>query len=490
MAGPSSGRAGSAIVRAGALSMLALIAVGGTRLVHGSLTSHSTDRTTYGLVGIMLAASMVASLVLPGGVSSGLSKFVAFHRGAGDVAGAWAVHRFLYRLGLVASLVLGAATTIAVNAFHPLKPWDLASLALLTITYSLYTLDKAALYGHGLVARYARIEVGTSLLAVASTVAVVVTARTTYLLPLCLGYGLFVVLSRWQLRLHRRREVVPTGGRFHRREIVTFTVLASIGTLASAGFLQGTQLLAGQFVTPAEVAYLVAAIALTAPLYFLPRALALALFPAMAGAQGAGDTGAVRRQVDAATRALAVTMTPLFLAGLMAAPLILTLFGGSAYADGAQVLRVMLCASFIGILQVPSVNALASDAAARTRIPVASAVVGCVTGLAVAAWTAPTLGATGIAVGYLVGTTVTAAIPVIAVQRLHRLQWGPILVRCVGLLTGGALLAHSDLMRTWTWSAAAISVGVLTVAAAVLRSDLRALLRVLQARRRSATEAG
>ena len=176
-------------MRSGALSMLALVAVGATRLVHGSLTSHATDRATYGLVGIMLAASMVASLLLPGGVSSGLSKFVAFHRGAGDLPAAWAVHRFLSRLGLTACLVLGAATALVVQWIYHLGALDTLTLAVLTATYSLYTVDKAAMYGHGLVPQYARIELATSALAVVTTVVVIATGETVYLLPLCLGYG-------------------------------------------------------------------------------------------------------------------------------------------------------------------------------------------------------------------------------------------------------------------------------------------------------------
>lgn len=475
-------RGGTSVARAGALSMLALVAVGGTRLVHGSLTSHDTDRATYGLVGIMLAASMVASLLLPGGVSSGLAKFVAFHRGAGDPAGAWAVHRFLSRLGLVAALVLGVGTALLVRWVYGLGPLDTASLALLTTTYSLYTTDKSAMYGHGLVPQYARIELGTSLLAVIATIAVIVTGETGYLLPLCLGYGLFVLLSRRQLWLRRRAEGAPAAGRFHRREVVTFVVLGSIGTLASAGFLQGTQLLAGQFADPAEVAYLVAAVALIAPLYFLPRALALALFPAMAGAHGAGDAGAVRRQVDGATRALAVTMTPVFLLALLVAPIVLVLFGGGAYADGAPVLRLMLCASFFGILQVPSVNALASGSPAQARIPVVSAVLGCLVGLILVWLTARPMGAAGVALGYLVGTAVTATIPVVAAGRIHRLTWTPALLRCVALLALGALVAQLEVMRGWSWAAGALGAGVLCVAVVVLYNDLRRMLTLVRAR--------
>ncbi|MEU7839562.1 lipopolysaccharide biosynthesis protein [Micromonospora sp. NPDC049114] len=476
---------GSAIIRTGALSMLALVAVGATRLVHGSLTSHATDRATYGLVGIMLAASMVASLLLPGGVSSGLSKFVAFHRGAGDLPGAWAVHRFLSRLGLMACLVLGAATGLVIQRIYNLGVLDTLTLAVLTATYSLYTVDKAAMYGHGLVPQYARIELATSALAVVSTVVVIATGETAYLLPLCLGYGIFVGLCRHRLRAQRRREGAPEGGRFDRRQVVMFAVLGSIGTLASAGFLQATQLLAGHFADPSEVAYLVAAVALIAPLWFLPRALALALFPAMAGAQGAGDTTAVRRQVDASTRALAVTMAPVFVVGLLATPLVLGVFGGDEYTAGAPVLRIMLCAAFLGTLQVPSVNALASGPLTQARVPVISAVVGCLVGLGVAVSTAGSMGATGVGIGYLVGTAITATIPVVTVWWLHRLAWAATLARSIGVVTLAALVARLDVLQTWSWTAAAVTLAGLAVTVLVLNGDFRKLLGLVRAHRGS-----
>ncbi|WP_027341288.1 lipopolysaccharide biosynthesis protein [Hamadaea tsunoensis] len=447
------------VLKAGALSMLALVAVGLTRLVHGSLVSHATDHETYGLVGTMLATTMIASLVLPGGVSSAYSKFVAFHRGAGDPAAAWAVHRFLGRLGLVSSVVLGAGAAWAAAELYDLRPADALAVALLTAAYSLYTVDKAAMYGHGLVPQYARLELCTSGLAVAGTIVIVVTGATQYLLPLAIGYLAFVVLARVQLRRHRRNSHTGGTGPFDRRQVVVFTILGSIGTLASAGFLQATQLLADRFAEPDEVAHFVAAVALVAPLYFLPRAMALALFPAMAGAQGAGDHAAIRRQVDLSTRGLAALLTPVFVVGLLAAPLILTIFGGSGYARGAGVLRLMLCACFFGVLQVPAVNVLASGTPRQTRVPVASAVTGCLVGLGVVAVLGGPYGATGVGIGYLVGTCVTALIPLSAVWRIHRMSWFGPLAKSIAAVAVTGVLTTLPVLQSTLWGPVAAAVG-------------------------------
>src|SRR5207247_10503357 len=91
-----------------------------------------------------------------------------------------------------------------------------------------------------------------------------------------------------------------------------------------------------------------------------PRALGLALFPALGNAHGAGGTAAVRRDTGRSTRALAAVLAPVFVAALFLAPQMLQVFGGHADVRGAGVLRLILAATYLAVIQVPAVNALAS----------------------------------------------------------------------------------------------------------------------------------
>ena len=356
-----------------------------------------------------------------------MAKFVAFHRGAGDVAAARAAHRFLTRLSVASAalLALGAAL-IAARLYH--LGWaDTGAVGLLTVAYSLYTVDKAALYGFGRVAGYARLEIATSVLAIGATVLVVVLGWHGYLLPLALGYGLFVLGARALLHGTVRGE---RADRYRRGEILGYTALASIGTLAGAGFLQGTQLLAYWLVAPAQAAWFAAAVALVAPAYFLPRALGLALFPAMARAHGAGDTGAIR--------------------------------------------RLMLATTYLGVVQVPAINALASGTRRAAWIPAVAATSGCLVGLATVAVLGPRLAATGVALGYLVGSVVTAGVPVALVWRAHGMRWAGPLTRPVGLVAAACAVGMLVPAGPADWAAAG---GALLVALAVLHRDLCRLRR-------------
>src|SRR4051794_6070872 len=101
------------VVRSGLLSMLGLVALGGTRVIHSSLVSHATDHDTYALVGTLIGVGMAAGLFLPGGIASAASKFIPFHRGQfeqgrGADGTAGLVYTRLRWAGIACALGLGA----------------------------------------------------------------------------------------------------------------------------------------------------------------------------------------------------------------------------------------------------------------------------------------------------------------------------------------------------------------------------------------------
>jgi O-antigen/teichoic acid export membrane protein len=470
-------RAGRSILRSGLLSMLAVASLGVTRFVFVALLAHRAPQSVVAEVGVLYSLATLSSLALPAGAASAMSKFVPFHRGGGSPAAARAVYRFLSRLALAGGVVLGlAAGLVAYTRLHA-SAADALGVVLLAVSFSLYSVDKASLYGFDRVAPYTRLELTTSALAIATTALVVFVIGTGYLLPLALGYTVFVVGARFLVR----RDVTGPGAPFDRREVGGFVVLACLGTLASTGFTQGLPLLArGLDVGAREVAQFTAVIALVAPLYFLPRALNLALFPAMAHAQGAGDLGAVRRHTDVSTRALVVVLAPLFGVAVLLAPELLTLYGGTRYAAAAAVLQVVLLGTYASVIQVAAVNALSSGSQRQVRIPVTSAVTGALVGCVLAALLAWRLGSVGLALGYALGTAVIAGGPIVATWRLHRMRWAGVLGRAF------ALLAVATVAAVWLagavplrWAAAA---GFLALCAVVLRRDLRGLVAVARSR--------
>jgi O-antigen/teichoic acid export membrane protein len=471
------------VVRTGLLSMLGLVALGSTRVIHGSLVGRATDKATLALVGTLIGVAMTAGLFLPGGLASAASKFIPFHRGRGDHDTAGQVYQRLRWTGIACALGLGAVVGLGTAALLSLSLGNAIAVAVLTAVFSVYSIEKGALYGFDRVAPYARLEIAGSVLAVLSTVVVIMAGLDTYLLPLILGYSVLIV-GAWIILRYRP---ASRERRYDQREITEFVLLASAGSLASAGLLQLLPLLARWFTTEGEVAYFVTGVTLVAPLYFLPRALGMALFPAMAHAHGAGDTDAVRRHADLSTRALLVLLAPLFAAAIPVSADVLELVFGADYAAGATVLQLLLVATYLAVIQVAAVNALSSGTRREVRIPVTSAVAGTALGLVALVPLGIWLGSAGVGLAYLIAVGAGAAGPIVAAWRRYDMAWGSPLTRSLAVLVVALAIGLAvDALGPAGVAGVALDIGlavaVAVAAAALLRADITAVVRL--ARRR------
>jgi O-antigen/teichoic acid export membrane protein len=442
----SAGGRGSTVVRTSLLSMVGLVALGGTRLVHTALVSRATDSVTLGKVTALIGLAMTAALFLPGGLASAASRFIPFQRGAGDVAGARTAYRVL-TLGGYACAIASGAVVYAISLTLPnVTTGDAVTVAALTAVYSAYSVAKGALYGFDRVVPYTWLEIAGSVVTVGATVIVVSSGSHAYLVPLVVGYAVLMLGSL--LVLHRQHdEGGAAAGSLDRREMITYVGLASLGGVASAGLLQVLPALAYHFTTQHEVSYFGVAVSLVAPLYFLPRALGMALFPAMARSHGAGDVDVVRRHADVSTRALVVLLAPLFAAAVLLAPEALAIYVGTQYIGGSGVLRMILVATYVAVIQVAAVNALSSGNS--VRIPVYSAVLGAVVGLAALIPLGHFFGATGVGLAYLIAVVIGAAGPLAVVWRRYRMAWTGPGVRSFALLAVAMVVAQLDQMRTY-----------------------------------------
>ncbi len=458
--------------------MLAIAALGITRLVHSALVARDTDTATFAAVGLLISATMMAGLFLPGGLSSAAAKFIPYHLGRGDEVTARAVYRLLAMFGYASALLLGLLVGGG-SLLYGFSSAEALAVGLLTVAFSVYSLEKSALYGYDRVESYVRFELIGSALAIGLTVAVVSFDWHAYLMPLTVGYAV-LVLGAWFTLRRSRPSTSDTSARTapwravpreQVREMAGYVGLASLGGLASAGLLQALPLLADIYTTDQEVVYFVAAVGLVAPLHFLPRALGMALFPAMAHAHGAGDMGSVRRQVDISTRALFVVLAPLFVMAILLSRLILSLVF-PAYVEGAVVLQVLLLATYLMVTQVAAVNALSSGTQREVRVPVFSAVAGWFAGVVTAVPLGIAFGDVGVGLAYVIAATVSALGPLSAVVKRHGLAWAGPLGRSLGAVVAAGLLAAQVVAHGWL-----VTVGVALLAgvaaAGLLYRDLR-----------------
>jgi O-antigen/teichoic acid export membrane protein len=467
-----------AVVRSGLMSMVALAALGSARLIHGSLVSRTTSHDTYAVVGTLISIAMAAGLFLPGGLSSAASKFIPYQRARGSSAGAFAVYHGLRRVAYAWSVVAGLVGGFAAGVLLDLSVGEAVAGGLLIAAFSLYSLEKSALYGFDRVPAYVRLELIGSGTAVLATVVVVGLHRNLYLWPLIIGYSILVIGAS---ALLRRRSVGPRVAipRELRREMIGYVGLASVGGLSAFGFLQSLPVLAGHFTSRAEVAQFVAAVTLVGPLYFVPRALALALFPALAHAHGAGDLERVRQHTDVSTRALLVILAPLFAVAIMIAREVLVIFGGGSYADGQTVLQLLLIATCVVVSQVPAINSLSSGDRRDVRIPVSSSVLGCLAGLIASVPLGHWLGGVGVSISYLIAMLFTQRV-IITVWRRYQMPWGGPLARSSIVVFGAFAISQVINATAPAGPRALIDIGAavvwLALSALLLRSDIKSVV--------------
>lgn len=426
------------------LSLLAILALGLTRLIFSLLVGRHLGAHVLGRVNTQLSIATFASLAFATGTSIGATKFVPAALGAGDRAQARRALTVLLRWCALGTAALTAAAALALPFLFPrLSGAEIVATCLLIVAYSAYTFVRGAQYGYGTIRRYAVIETICDAATVAGALLVVLLhAQVILLLPFIAGYTLFSVLG-W---LGLPRAAVGSGGTVPAallREMRGYGFWAALGVLASTGFLQLSMVFAYRYSTEPDAGLYAAAMTLTVPAYFLPRALSMALFPSMANAFGRGDEPEIRRQLDVGTRLLVVGMLPFFASAVLLARPVVTLVFGARYTSAHLVLELLLAATYLLICSIPAVNSLSATESVLVRVPAGAAVSGLTVGVLSWLVLGPAYSITGIAAGYVAGAAVQSAVLMFAAWRRWGQAWSTLLWRA------GLVAALAAGLVTW-----------------------------------------
>jgi O-antigen/teichoic acid export membrane protein len=184
-----------------------------------------------------------------------------------------------------------------------------------------------------------------------------------------------------------------------------------------------------------------AAVALTAPLQLMPRALALVLFATMARLHGAGRASSVRELLDLSTEWLVLALG--LLCGLLmvnATAILAALFHRPEYAQATTATQLVVCGAYLLMISSPAISALSSTT--YVWIPTIASILGLGTSLALWLLLIPPLGITGAGLGFAAGSVITGSIPaffasrLIGTRRVRFLRLGAILAALVAVLLG------------------------------------------------------
>ncbi len=411
------------LTRDALLSLAGIGLVGGSAAVYSVAVGRLLGPGALGQAGVALAVGLGAAQLAMAGLAPAITRFTAAHRAAGRAGAA----RRLWADGLVAAVAIGAALALGIALtggwWAPLvglQPNLVVPTAWLVALQSIYIGLKAAMYGVGAIRAYAAAEGVAAVAFGIALLAVLSGAGVSLVAPFLAANAAFAALTPVVLpgrAFPSSTDPAPPVAPLLVRDlgVPRFVLIATLGSAAAIARLQLPLLITGAYWPADEVGLLAAALAFLPPVLLLPRALELALLPALAGAWGRGDRGLFRELTRRALRRSGLALTALTAGLLVLGPPLLGWLYGPEYAAAATALRAVLVSAWALGIAVPAVVALsASDGVA---IPNAAGVAGLVVSLiAWAAWV-PDHGATGAALGLAAGSLVNAGLPLAAMAR-------------------------------------------------------------------------
>lgn len=466
------------IARGSALSVAGLVAQGTLRFTTAWLVGTVAGRESFGQVATAISTATLLSLLWPTSAGAAMSRFVSRALGAGDVDGARAVARFVAATTVVAS---GIGALVAVPAWQVVGDGTAVEglgVAVLAVALGGYALVRGSLFALRRIERAAASDVLTGAVGLVGLVGLLTAGvrGVTLLVPLITANLLYVAFN-WPAGT---RHVTPLPAR---REVTTFIALTTVGTLASTGFLQLSQVVVRLTGDAHDAGGYAAALSLATPASLLVTALSLVLFPSLAESLGRGDRRAFLAQTDSAMRGIATIMVGVLGTLAILARVLVGAVWGPEYTEVADLLPVLSLAILVAMLGVASVSALNTESEVGVVITTAASVSGMFVGVIFWLFMADTGGSVAVAAGYLAGVTVLAGAPVVVVMRRHGQPWALLLLTVLGaVLVVGVVVTGQRRLGTTPCLDVLLALGFAGAWFGVQRGDVRRVAEAFRSR--------
>lgn len=440
--------ASSTIVHRGVLSLAGTVLQSTSRVVTNLIIGRIGGPVVLGVVASAISTAQLLALLWPSATGGAASKFVARARGEQDFVQVAAVAAHLGKRSLQATLLLACAGAAAWMLLDGAGPTEGLYVALLVVGYSGYSFTRGLHFGAGQVGRATRWDLIASVLGMSGVlVSLSLGVRGLELLMPLAAAALLYTLAGWPWGAHGHL------GSDLRREIDGFVLITTLGTIASAGFLQLSMIAARRAGGAGGAGQYAAALTVATPLAIIASSLSLVLYPSMSAAFGRGDRQGFRRQADQAMRFLTLIMVAAIASLAICSRSVIALVWGEQYEPAADLLPILLAAVLATALAVPSSNALTSGGRAGVSTATYASLLGFSVGVSIWLLTAPSWDVTGIALGYLGGATVTMMTVAARVWNREQQRWGGLILRVTtAMAVLGLLLAAQRSATLPQWS--------------------------------------
>lgn len=438
--------AGTSNAKKGVLSIITIGLQGGTRFLSNWLIGRIAGPLLLGAVATATSLAFSLHTVWPSSAPSAASKFISRARGKGDETELYAVARHTAVRVMQASLLLAPLAPVLWMSLYGGALWEGLCISAILIAVSTSQYARGVHFGAGQVARGTRIDVMTSAIGLGLTLILLLAGvrNLTLTLPLTVTMGTYALLC-WPWTAHGRPEKAL------RSEIDKFVTFAAIGSIASAGMLQISQLVARGLSEHAGAQY-APALQLVTPLSIIASAITMVLYPAMSEAHGAGDAERLRRQTDLAFKAFLAVMIPAFGAMAIASRPLMYFVWGERFVDAWPIMPVFCLALMLQNIANPAVGSITSGPHRHMWYSLLLSQAGLV--CAVICWLilVPLLGLFGVALGYSLGAAMTAVSLIVVAWVMQRQHWGWLslwTIGSIGVIAGLSWWRQSQPVSHW-----------------------------------------
>lgn len=466
------------IARGSALSVAGLIAQGALRFLTSWLVGTIAGRESLGQIATAISTATLLSLLWPTSAGAAMSKFVARALGAGDLEGA---RSLTWHIGVTTAIAVAIGAVVALPAWRIIAHGTMLeglAVSALAIGFGGYALARGGLFALGLVPRAAASDLLSAFVGMLGLVVALAAGvrGVALILPLALANFLYVLLS-W-----------PRGAVFGpqavgRPEVTRFIALTTVGTVASTGFLQLSQVVVRSTQGARGAGGYAAALTLATPASLLVTALSLVLLPSLAESLGRGDRKNFLSQADSAMRGITTVMVGVLGSIVILGGVLTSAVWGSDYAEVADLLPVLALAILVTNLGVASVSSLNVSSERGVVLTTGASLFGMVVGCVVWTSTAREGGPVAVAAGYLCGVIVLAGIPVAVVIKRYGQRWGVLLLKVLlAVFSVGAVVAMEDWVDTSAWVEVVAAVTFAAVWFSAQKKDLGSVISALKKR--------
>jgi O-antigen/teichoic acid export membrane protein len=427
-----------------------------------------------GLVTIALSVATIVTIFGAAGMSPGITKLMSELRGKGEHQTAHQFGIYVARRATGFSVVGATAAILYVHFTEPIAmnsiAGGVAAIGVLTLSYGSYLAGKAIAYGEDRIRGYvAREAGGAALFAVGLAAAFFFNSIVVLIAALAVAY-----LPVGWLSLSRLGGSLDRKVQLPRRSFAGYGAISAVGAMAGIGFTYVTPL-AAAFIAPLAGAALVGAVlTVLEPLNLAPRAIGLVLLPDASHALASGDRQRGANALRVSTAAVAAIAAPVCALLILERDRALGLIFSDSIVGGMN-LAWFSAAFFVSVVGSPAITSLAAIHIRKASISMWSSLVGFAVAIVVWITLGPDLAVAAIGLGYLAGSIIQVAAPLVAAQRFYRPAWGSFWIRLAAAVAVTAIAAafHPSL-----W----LDAGCVAALIGLFVPEIRNLLRAVRSR--------